>query len=175
MKQQQTPRVRGLVEIWGDTADTGHLAWSIVIGAVVSLAAFVFASRMFVGLAGSPELARAYAMLAGLAGCLLAGAICARLFPPKREVVEGHGAAGNDVAWREQALDKLAEEAGGLGRLADLPPAVVAELKELELYELFAARERGAAAAMASKASADDAGNAGDADNALAGVRSTAA
>lgn len=168
MKQQQTPRARGLVEIWGDTADTGHLAWSIVIGAVVSLAGFLLASRALVGLAASPELARAYAMLAGLAGCLLAGAICARLFPPKREVVEGHGAQAGDVAWREQALDKLAEEAGGLGKLADLPPAVIAELKELELYELFAARERGTAPVAAHR-TADDAGEA------LAGVRSTAA
>ncbi|CAG9179704.1 hypothetical protein CURE108131_13465 [Cupriavidus respiraculi] len=170
MKQQQTPRARGLVEIWGDTADTGHLAWSIAIGAVVSLAGFLLASRALVGLAGSPELARAYAMLAGLGGCLLAGAICARLFPPKREVVEGHGAQPGDVAWREQALDKLAEEAGGLGTLADLPPAVVAELKELELYELFAARERAqAVSATPVRAGADEA------RDALAGVRSNAA
>jgi hypothetical protein len=173
MKQQQTPRGRGLVEIWGDTADTGHLAWSIVIGAVVSLAGFLLASRLLVGIAGSPDLARAYAMLAGLGGCLVAGAICARLFPPKREVVEGRsGQPGNadDIAWREQALDKLAEEAGGLGKLADLPPAVVAELKELQLYELFAARERGGmASATVARPGAQDAGDA------LPGVHSNAA
>jgi hypothetical protein len=39
-------------------------------------------------------------------------------------------------------LRQLASEAGGLGRVADLPPAVVAEMKELGLYELFAEYEQ---------------------------------
>jgi hypothetical protein len=33
-----TPARWRLVEIWGDTADLGHLAWAIVIGVAVSLA-----------------------------------------------------------------------------------------------------------------------------------------
>ncbi|MGV8248448.1 hypothetical protein ACV33N_31510, partial [Pseudomonas aeruginosa] len=69
----------------------------------------------------------AYAMLAGLAGCVLAGVICARLFPPKREVVEH--SASHDPAWRAEVLAELAAQPGGLGTLADLPPAVVKELK----------------------------------------------
>lgn len=76
-------------------------------------------------------------MLAGLGGCVLAGVICARLFPPKREVVEH--SASHDPAWRAEVLAELAAQPGGLGTLADLPPAVVKELKELDLYELFAA------------------------------------
>uniref|UniRef100_UPI003F8688C7 hypothetical protein n=1 Tax=Cupriavidus ulmosensis TaxID=3065913 RepID=UPI003F8688C7 len=139
MKTPQAPSARRLVEVWGDTADTRHLAWSIAIGAVVSLTGFLIASRVLSGLVKTPELARAYAMLAGLAGCLLAGVICACLFRPKREVIEGESA---DPTWREEVLDKLAEEAGGLGAIADLPPSVVQELKELQLYALFAARER---------------------------------
>jgi hypothetical protein len=83
-------------------------------------------------------MARAYAMLVGLAGCLVAGAVCAKLFRPKRQVIEEtHGASG-----REEVLAQLASEAGGLGRVADLPPAVVAEMKELGLYELFADYEK---------------------------------
>ena len=34
-------------------------------------------------------------------------------------------------------LAELAEQPGGLGTLADLPEAVVRELKELDLYDLF--------------------------------------
>jgi hypothetical protein len=83
----------------------------------------------------TPELARAYAMLAGLAGCVLSGLICALLFAPKREVVEG---AAADPRWREEVLAELAGEHGDLGSVDDLPPSVVREMKELEIYDLFA-------------------------------------
>ncbi|MNO00805.1 hypothetical protein D3C81_2207690 [compost metagenome] len=45
-------------------------------------------------------------------------------------------------------LAELENQPGGLGTIADLPPAVVNELKELKLYELFA--ESGAAPAPSS-------------------------
>ena len=85
-----------------------------------------------------------------LAGYVLAGVICARLFPPKREVLE-HSAT-HDPAWRAEVLAELAEQPGGLGTLADLPDAVVRELKELDLYDLFA---QPAAQAAAPAAAAD--------------------
>ncbi|WP_454739348.1 hypothetical protein [Cupriavidus necator] len=139
MKANEAQSAWRLVEVWGDTADTGHLAWSILIGASVSIVGFLVASRILTGLVATPELARAYAMLAGLAGCLLAGVICAVLFRPKREVTEGDA---GDPSWREEVLDKLAAESGGLGTVADLPAAAVREMQELQLFELFAARER---------------------------------
>ncbi len=127
-----------LVEIWGDTVDTRHLAWSVVLGIAISYGAFAVANRVLAAYVPDAAMARAYAMLVGLAGCLIAGAVCAKLFKPKREVVEeAHGAAG-----REEVLKQLANEAGGLGRVADLPPSVVAEMKELGLYELFAEYEQ---------------------------------
>jgi hypothetical protein len=124
-----------LVEIWGDTADLGHLAWSIAIGIGVSLAGYLVASRVLDSTVRTPELARAYAMLAGLAGCVLSGLICALLFAPKREVVEG---AAADPRWREEVLAELAGEHGDLGSVDDLPPSVVREMKELEIHDLFA-------------------------------------
>ncbi len=139
-----------LAEVWSDTVDLRHLAWAIGIGISVSVAGFFIASRWLRGVVASPELAHAYAMLAGLAGCVLAGVICARLFPPKREVLE-HSAT-HDPAWRAEVLAELAEQPGGLGTLADLPDAVVRELKELDLYDLFA---QPAAQAAAPAAAAD--------------------
>lgn len=124
-----------LAEVWSDTVDLRHLAWSIAIGIVVSVAAFVAAGRWLRGVASSAELAHAYAMLAGLAGSVIAGVVCARLFPPKREVVEDTSLA--DPAWRAEVLAELANEPGGLGTLADLPPAALQELRELGLHELF--------------------------------------
>lgn len=125
-----------LAEVWSDTVDLRQLAWAIGLGIVISLAGFFAASRWLRGIVASPELAHAYAMLAGLAGCVLAGVICARLFPPKREVIEH--TSTHDPAWRAEVLAELAEQPGGLGTLADLPEAVKRELKELDLYDLFA-------------------------------------
>lgn len=124
-----------LAEVWSDTVDLRQLAWAIGIGITISVAGFYAASRWLRGMVASPELAHAYAMLAGLAGCVIAGVICARLFPPKREVIE-HSST-HDPAWRAEVLAELAEQPGGLGTLADLPEAVVRELKELDLYDLF--------------------------------------
>lgn len=125
-----------LAEVWSDTVDLRQLAWAIGIGIVISVAGFYAASRWLRGVVASPELAHAYAMLAGLAGCVLAGVICARLFPPKREVIE-HSST-HDPAWRAEVLAELAEQPGGLGSLADLPEPTKRELKELGLYDLFA-------------------------------------
>jgi hypothetical protein len=139
MNHSITPRPWRLVEVWGDTTDIRHLAWSIVIGIVVSITGFLIANRWLSGHVGAQELARAYAMLAGLAGCILSGVICALLFQPKREVVEGETA---EPFWREEVLAKLAEQNGDLGAVEDLPPAVVQEMKELQIYALFASYKR---------------------------------
>ena len=124
-----------LYEVWGDTVDARQLAISAVIGLVVSISVFFLAARLFKGMVASADLARAYAMLAGLGGCLLSGVICALKFPPKREVLEGKIV---DTSWRLEVLKKLAEQNHGLGNIADLPPSVVQEMKELEIYDIFA-------------------------------------
>jgi len=148
----KTTRPWRLVEVWGDTADEAHLAWSIGIGIVLSLAAYLVANRLFRASVASPDLARAYAMLAGLAGCVASGVLCAALFPPKRDVVEG---AHADPAWRQEVLARLAEQVGDLGAVSDLPPAVIAEMRELEIYELFARWRPAADAAPASIVAGD--------------------
>ena len=125
-----------LAEVWGDTVDLRHLAWAIAIGTGISVLGFYLASRWLSTVVESRQLAHAYAMLAGLAGCVIAGVICARAFPPKREVTELD--TSNDPEWRREVLEELADQPGGLGTVQDLPPAVVQELKELKLYELFA-------------------------------------
>jgi hypothetical protein len=131
-----------LYEVWGDTVDARHLVYSIAIGAVVSLSAFYAAQAVLTGWVENLQMARAYAMLVGIVGCLVGGTISARLFKPKRHVVE-HQA---DPAWRAQVLVELQNEFGDLGRLADLPPSTLAELHEMDLYQLFADHEKHLAA-----------------------------
>lgn len=131
-----------LMEIWGDTVDRRHLALAILIGGAIAMGAFV-ASRAFLRqMMADQAMAASYAMLIGLGGCVIAGIICAKLFAPKRQIVE----EGEDPSWRESAMNELATDTGGLGRLADLPPSVIAELKDVGLYDAFAQRERAAAA-----------------------------
>ncbi|MDE1180535.1 hypothetical protein [Paraburkholderia sp.] len=147
-----------IVEVWGDTVDIRHLGWSVALGVAISLGAFYGANRVLAAYVHDAAMGRAYAMLVGLAGCLIAGVVCAKLFRPKREVVE----EASDLASRDAVLDQLAAEAGGLGTVADLPPAVAAEMKELGIYDVFAAYERRAARA-------PDAGSKADGTVTLAG------
>lgn len=123
-----------LYEVWGDTVDRRHLAMAMAIGATVSLATFFVAQTLLLSLVESAQMARAYAMLVGILGCLAGGIISAWLFKPKRDVVEGAA----DPAFRQQVLADLQAEHGTLGRLDELPAEVIAELRELALYDLFA-------------------------------------
>ena len=127
------PKEQHLYEVWGDTIDARDLALSIGIGAVVSLGAYFAAHYLLHYLVESAQMARAYAMLIGILGCLAGGAISAKLFAPKRDVQENVA----DQSFREQVVADLLKEYGTLGRLEDLSPEVIAELRELELYELF--------------------------------------
>jgi len=127
-----------LYEVWGDTVDGRHLIYSIAIGATVSLGAFFIARHLLAGWVDNVRMANAYAMLVGIVGCLIGGAISAKLFKPKRNVVE-HQA---DPAWRTQVLSALQDEFGDLGKLSDLPAETRSELHEMDLYELFADYER---------------------------------
>ena len=128
-----------LVEVWGDTVSFNELIKAIVIGVVVSLAVFFAAKYLIEGLEQDQALAHAYAMLAGLGGCLLAGFISAKLFRPKRLVLEGDA---EDSAWLQSVLAELAAEGKDLGDLKDLSPAVVQELKELQLYDAFVQQQK---------------------------------
>lgn len=132
------PATGQLVEVWGDTVSYGELIKAIVIGVVVSLTVFFTAKYLIEGVVTDTALAHAYAMLAGLGGCLLAGFISARLFKPKRQVLEG-GAA--DSEWLQSVLTELKDEGKDLGDMADLSPAVIEELKALQLYDAFVAHQ----------------------------------
>jgi len=120
-------------EVWGDTVDSSHLIISIIIGACVSLGTFYIAQHVLLGIVESAQMARAYAMLTGILGCLAGGVISAMLFKPKREVVEDMA----DATFRAAVLTELTAEHGTLGQLDELPAEVLAELRELALYDLF--------------------------------------
>lgn len=117
-----------LAEVWGDIVDLRDLAQAIAIGACVSLAAYLLAGRLFSTFVAARDVSQSYAMLAGLLGCVAGGAICARLFRPKRIVTE-LGAMPMDLDGDETSLDgSWSAEAE-----AALPASVLAEMRELGL------------------------------------------
>jgi uncharacterized membrane protein YuzA (DUF378 family) len=128
-------RQADLVEVWGDVVDIGHLRWSVVIGCALGLPSYLLAALLF-GQVTTPQLAKAYALLVGLAACLVAGAICARLFAPKRDLVE----EPTDAAARDEAIAELVAESGELGSVDDLPEAARRELRDLGIDDLFTER-----------------------------------
>jgi hypothetical protein len=151
------------VDVWGDTVDARHLKWAILIGIGVSFAAFTLANAILSRFVHDLAMARAYAMLVGLGGCLLGGVICARLFKPKRiaaalEADEGRRAhliatlvqaQGTRRTRRGNTENAAAGDARGArdasapyGGVASLPPHVIAEMREVGLYDLFAEQER---------------------------------
>jgi hypothetical protein len=125
------------VEVWGDTVDATQLGWSVVLGIVISFGAFELALWLLQPVVAEAAMARAYAMLAGLGGCLVAGAVCAKLFKPKRIVVE----EASDEGRRAALIERLVAESGPQGAIETLPRYVVAEMKEVGLYDLFAGVE----------------------------------
>jgi hypothetical protein len=118
-----------LAEVWGDIVSLRHLTIAVILGGTTSLVAYLAAVRLLALVVPDPAIAKAWAMMVGLAGCLAGGALCARLLPPKRILVDG-GADQTDHAAATALL--LAEV-----RTNDQPasPKVVAELKALGLAD----------------------------------------
>lgn len=120
-------------EVWGDTVVGHHLAIAVFLGGGLSVGALLVATRLFASTVDDSSLAKAYALLVGIAFCIISGVICARLFRPKR-IIAADASEGDAVG---DVIRILQEERQGLGTIADLPPATVRELKELDLYDRF--------------------------------------
>ncbi|OZE01685.1 hypothetical protein CH249_19300 [Rhodococcus sp. 05-2255-3B1] len=125
------------LEVWGDTVVGRHLAISVLVGSVLSVAALLIATEVFTSFVDNESLAEAYALLVGIAFCIVSGVICGKLFRPKR-IIATDASEGDAVG---DVIQILKDERQGLGTVADLPAATVKELKELDLYDRFVAAE----------------------------------
>lgn len=119
------------LEIWGDTVAPRHTLWAILIGLGTSAPLYLGSETLLQHVGDDPEVASTYALLVGLAGCLLSGFICALLFRPERVV--GESAAGGEG--RRKAMDDIEQELGPLGDPGELPSVVQQELRTLGLYD----------------------------------------
>ncbi|KQO75908.1 hypothetical protein [Rhizobium sp. Leaf262] len=138
MNDQNAVRAIGahgqLAEIWGDVVSRPQLAKAMMIGAVLSVAIYYLTLATIAPLAATPAIGKALAMLAGIVGSVISGAVCSRIFAPKRIIVEQ---AETGTTWQTDILEQLGQEGGPIGRVEDLPPVVVQEMREVGLYDLF--------------------------------------
>lgn len=120
-----------LMEVWGDTVDGRHLLGSIGLGVGIAVPVYLLADWGFTALTGGDTLGHSYALVVGLASCIVAAVIAARIFKPKRTVLVGEAHTGSRTA----AMDAIEAELGPLGDPDDLPAAALREVKELGLYD----------------------------------------
>lgn len=128
-----------LLEIWGDTVDSRHTVGAIALGVGIATPLYLGADLFFARVSEDPSLAHSYALLTGLAGCLVAGFIGALLFPPKRVVTEQESTDEG----RAEVMDAIEAEYGPLGDPTELPGPVQEEIRALGLHDdLRAQHER---------------------------------
>ena len=111
-------------EVWGDTVVLKELLYSCIIGVFLTMGMFFLGQKIFHSFENiEKSLANGYALLIGVIGCIVSGAICAKLFRPKRTVEE------------KFEFEKIEEEREALSKLDS---ETIKELEDLELYALLA-------------------------------------
>lgn len=138
MTEQNLVRAAGphgqLAGVWGDVVSRPQLGKAMIIGAILSVAVYYATLATIAPMAATPAVGKALAMLAGIVGSVVSGAVCSRMFSPKRVVVE-QVQTGTD--WQSDILEQLEQEGGPIGRVEDLPAEVAQEMREVGLYDLF--------------------------------------
>lgn len=130
---------KAFADVWGDTVNLRHLAIGMILGIVISLACYILGLKILQ--ANYPKLAAnlmtAYALLVGIAGCLISAVITANLFKPKRTLNEEDFSVEDRTAVLDELqIDRVREAE----ELKTASPAIVEEMKELQLYDLFAGK-----------------------------------
>ena len=124
--------------IWGDTVKFKDLISSLIIGMVfgsVSAQGGLWYLKTY-----HADMSRGAlmgtALLIGALSCILAGAINAKLFAPKRVLIEGNSAS--DTLDAKLFIDLGLEPELEAEYLKETPPDVIEEMKQLALYDFFA-------------------------------------
>lgn len=126
---------KNYTKVWGDRVYLPDLSYSAGMGIVMTMGLYGITTYILGrNTEMAPNVASGYALIGGIAGCFISGAISSCLFKPKRELVE----TGQEID-----LAKILEEAGSsleaeAGALSQQDQAVIQEMEDLELYHLLA-------------------------------------
>ncbi|MBQ9512138.1 MAG: hypothetical protein IJR58_02995 [Lachnospiraceae bacterium] len=128
-------------EVWGDTVVLSHLCMAAVICIVLTMIGFLTGRHIFLGIETlEASLARGYSLLTGILGCFIGATISARMFKPKRVVVD---------RFEESTIQEILDMAGmtmeeEIEGLQSLSADTIQEMEDLELWSLLALIPEGA-------------------------------
>ena len=135
------PEEHRLVNIWEDTVDLKELLLGVAWGSALGFAAYALALRAFTAyLPGQqPSLIKGYALMGGIAGCVMAASFIAAAIKPKRSLRETtQGPLDRAGLVRDLALNPEEERRA----LAAASPRLIREMQQLQIYDLFAETSR---------------------------------
>ena len=126
-KKKQKP----LTEVWGDTVSLRELLVAVLLGIVFTMG-FNLIARHFILQIDSIEdnLARGYALIVGIAGCLISSVISAKLFKPKRIISELNKSSDIEEVLAHAGMSVEDE----IDALTKLDPEIIIEMEKLSLY-----------------------------------------
>ncbi|MBY0496657.1 MAG: hypothetical protein K2Y23_20820 [Cyanobacteria bacterium] len=125
-----------LVNIWEDTVDLRHLLIGLACGSALGFTSYVLALRAFTAYfpGETPGLIKGYALMIGIAGCVMAAAIIGTVFKPKRVFRDtDEGPIDRSTMIRNLALDPDEERRA----LETASPKLIREMQELQVYDFF--------------------------------------
>lgn len=124
-----------LTEVWGDTVVIKELFMAVIIGIVLTMGFYILGTKIFVGNPNiETSLAKGYSLLVGITGCILSGAVSAKLFKPKRNIEEKLEQDDIEDILKSAGMT-IEEEAEALSKVS---PQIIAEMEELELWAFLA-------------------------------------
>ncbi|WP_051297963.1 hypothetical protein [Brevibacterium album] len=138
------------LSVWGDTVRGRRLLIGVITGVVCGLAGLYGGQALFAALGLTPDMAEVWSLITGIAGCVVAGVITARITSPARVVSDD----AHDSAMLAATIRELGAEGRGLGRLEDASALSRSEIEAAGLTGEFREAEAAAEAAVASGADA---------------------
>ena len=130
-----------LVNIWEDTVDLRELLIGLACGSAFGFASYALALRAFAAYLPTqqPSLIKGYALMAGIAGCVMAASFVAAAVKPKRVLREtAAGPIDRAGLVRDLALNPEEERRA----LETASPKLIREMQQLQIYDLFAESSR---------------------------------
>ena len=127
----------GLIVVWEDTVALRHLLIGLLCGGVLGLGCYLVAARSIAAaLPGEAAgLVKAYALLGGIGGSLVAAVVLALFVKPKRVFDDSTEGSGDRAALLRQFGADPVEEAEALRRAS---PRLLREMRQLQVHDLFA-------------------------------------
>ncbi len=122
-------------EVWGDRVILKELGIACLLGVGLTMSFFLVGQKIFLGMEGlEVSLANGYALIVGVAGCIISGVVSAKLFKPKRNIEERF--EFEDIEDILHAAGITVEEEKEALAVADKD--IIKELEDLQLYALLA-------------------------------------